>query len=285
MIILGVRTDLAVEFTADKTKLEDGIASNTYTDGGIKVSTVEIKSKEASKKLGKPEGKYITLESNSSINLFEQEGLREIIARELSDILGEISGSVLTVGIGNVTITPDALGPKVADGVLATRHISSHLAEKIGLQGLRPVSVLSPGVLGQTGMEVKEVIDGAVSRVKPSVIILIDALAAREVSRLCNTVQISNTGISPGSGVGNSRSEISKETVGVRCVTVGVPTVVEASTLCFDLTGHDCRDHEPLIVTPRDIDRMIERSSKVISEAVNIALQPEIDSDILMSVV
>ena len=140
-------------------------------------------------------------------------------------------------------------------------------------------------MLGQTGMEVKEVLQGAIEKVKPSLIILVDALAAREISRLGNTVQISNTGISPGSGVGNSRNEISYKTVGVRCVTVGVPTVVEASTLCYDLTGQSGRDHEPLIVTPKDIDRIINKSGKVISSVLNAVLQPEIAEDILISVV
>ncbi len=283
--MLGIRTDLAIEFAADKIKGLNGIESKCYTEEDIKISTVEVKTAEASNTLGKPKGKYITLESNGSVNLFELGGLRGIIAREIKQVLGEISGNALAVGIGNITVTPDALGPKVAEGVLATRHISRQLAEKIGLSGLKSVSVLSPGVLGQTGMEAKEVIMGTISSVKPSVIILIDALAARDIGRLCNTVQISDTGICPGSGVGNRRSEISLETVGVRCVTIGVPTVVEASTLCFDLTGHESRDHDPLIVTPRDIDRLIERASKVISEALNIALQPEIDSEILMAVV
>lgn len=285
MIILGVRTDLAIEFAADKQRPISGVESTCYKEKGVKVSTVEIKTEEAANTLGKPKGKYITLESENTTNLFELCGLCEIIAREVKQVLCEVLGTVLVVGIGNVTVTPDALGPKVAEGVLATRHISGELAEKIGLKGLKSVSVLSPGVLGQTGMEVKEVIEGAISAVTPSVIVLVDALAARDIKRLCNTVQISNRGICPGSGVGNSRSEISRETVGVRCVTIGVPTVVDASTLCFDLTGNESPNHEPLIVTPRDIDRLIERSSKVIAEALNIALQPEIDSEILTAVV
>ncbi len=282
---MGVRTDLAIEFAADKQRPKSGIESACYKENGVKVSTVEIKTEEAAKYIGKPKGKYITLESDGVINLFELCGLREIVAREIKQVLCETSGNVLVVGIGNITITPDALGPKVAEGVLATRHVSGELAEKIGLTGLKSVSVLSPGVLGQTGIEVKEIIKGAILSVNPSVIILVDALAARDIGRLCNTVQISDKGICPGSGVGNSRSEISVETVGVRCVTIGVPTVVDASTLCYDLTGNESPNHEQLIVTPRDIDRLIERSSKVISEALNIALQPEIDSGILMAVV
>ena len=224
---MGIRTDLAIEFAADKQRPQSGIENTCYKENGVKVSTVEIKTEEAAKNTGKPKGKYITLESDSTINLFELCGLREIVAREIKRVLCKTSGNVLVVGIGNVTVTPDALGPKVAEGVLATRHISGELAEKIGLTGLKSVSVLSPGVLGQTGIEVKEIIEAAIFSVNPSVIVLVDALAARDIGRLCNTVQISDKGICPGSGVGNSRSEISVETVGVRCVTIGVPTVVD----------------------------------------------------------
>lgn len=282
---MGVRTDLAVEFAADKTDNKRGIKLEKYEDGGIRVSTVRILTEQAACQLGKPIGKYITLESVGGANLFELEALNRMMAAELKSVVGEVNGTVLVVGIGNVTVTPDALGPRVAEGVLATRHISSELANRIGLVGLRSVSVLSPGVLGQTGMEVKEIVDGAIGKVSPSLLILVDALAAREISRLGNTVQISDTGISPGSGVGNSRSEISQSTVGVRCITVGVPTVVEASTLCYDLTGQSGRDHEPLIVTPRDIDRIINKASKVIAAAINSTLQPEIAEDVIVSVV
>ena len=249
------------------------------------MSEVAISTKEAEEMLGKPCGTYITLETAKGIDIFETEELRDLLVSELKKLLGEKNSDVMVVGIGNKTVTPDALGPKVAEDVLATRHISRELAEKIGLKGLRPVCILSPGVLGQTGIEAKEIIDGAVERTRPSAVILVDALAAREVSRLGSTVQISNTGISPGSGVGNARSEISKKTIGVDCFTIGVPTVVDAYTLCSDLTGRGDPEHEPMVVTPRDIDRLIEKSAKVISSALNIVLQPEIESDIILSVV
>lgn len=281
---MGIRTDLATEFAADKQHDDGGIAIKKYNTSGIHVSNVEILTDKAADEIGKPVGKYVTLESEGAVSIFDIDSLLDLLSAELRGLVGKVK-NVLVVGIGNTTVTPDALGPKVAERVLATRHISDELAEKIGLNGLKPVSVLSPGVLGQTGIEVKEIINGAVKYVKPDAVILIDALAAREVSRLGSTVQISNTGISPGSGVGNARAEISEKTLGVKCITIGVPTVVDATTLCFDLTGKESRDHEPLIVTPRDIDRLIERSSKVISDAVNIALQPEIDRDILLSVV
>ncbi len=282
---MNIRTDLAVEFAADKKSSQSGIEVEKYKKGNIKVSTVKITGQKAAQNVGRPIGKYVTLESDSGINLFELEELGEILQNELKSIIGVVDKTALVVGIGNTDITSDALGPMAASGVLATRHIGNELAQKIGLCGLKSVSVLTPGVLGQTGMETKEVIEGAVEKILPSVIILIDALAAREVSRLCNTIQISDSGISPGSGVGNSRSEISEKTVGIRCVTIGVPTVVYASTLCYDLTGHSTKDHEPLIVTPRDIDRLTNSASKVISTALNVVLQPNIDPLVLMSVV
>ena len=189
------------------------------------MSEVAISTKEAEEMLGKPCGTYITLETAKGIDIFETEELRDLLVSELKKLLGEKNSNVMVVGIGNKTVTPDALGPKVAEDVLATRHISRELAEKIGLKGLRPVCILSPGVLGQTGIEAKEIIDGAVERTRPSAVILVDALAAREVSRLGSTVQISNTGISPGSGVGNARSEISKKTIGVDCFTIGFAAI------------------------------------------------------------
>ena len=187
--------------------------------------------------------------------------------------------------LGNRNITPDALCPAVADKILATRHLSPYLRRQTGLTGLKDVSVIQPGVLGQTGMEAKEIIEGAVERLHPDAIIIVDALAAREVARLGRTVQLSNTGIAPGSGVGNSRTELSEKTLGVKCVTVGVPTVVDASTLCYDLIGENRREHESMIVTPRDFDRMIENSGQVIAYSLNIALQPDVDAETLISCV
>lgn len=282
---MKVRTDLAVEFMADKTEDADGVAVHKYKVDSILVTNVEILTEDAAKKIGRPMGKYVTLETDSKINIFELDELRELMIAEVRGLVGRIKGSILVVGIGNTTVTPDALGPKTARGVLATRHISSDLAEKIGLSGIKSVSVLSPGVLGQTGMEVKEIIEGAIERIKPQTVILIDALAAREVSRLGSTVQLSNTGIVPGSGVGNSRAELSESTLGVKCVTIGVPMVVDASTLCYDLTGVSSKEHDTLIVTPRDIDRIIEKSSQTISYVLNFALQPDTDVELLLSCV
>lgn len=282
---MSIRTDLAVEFMADKTQDSQSVAVHKYKVDDILVTNVEILSESAAKEIGKPMGKYVTLETNGKINIFELDELRELMIAEVRGLVGRIEGDILVVGIGNTTITPDSLGPKVAKNVFATRHISPELAKKIGLGEIKSVSVLSPGVLGQTGIEVKEIIEAAIEKIKPQTIVLIDALAAREVSRLGCTVQLSNTGIVPGSGVGNSRAELSQESLGVKCVTIGVPMVVDAATLCYDLTGISKKQHETLIVTPRDIDRLVEKSSQIISYVLNYALQPDADVELLLSCV
>lgn len=282
---MGIRTDIAVEFMADKTEREDSVSVKKYDVDGIEVTNVEILSESAAREIGKPVGKYVTLETRDKYNIFDLDKLREILIAEIRGLLGRIdtSSHILVVGIGNKTVTPDALGPKSAEGVLATRHFPKELIDALDLSGLRSVSVLCPGVSGQTGMEVREILEGAIERTKPQAVIIIDALAAREVSRLGKTVQLSDTGLAPGSGVGNRRSELSEKTLGVRCITVGVPTVVDAATLSFDLTGDENKEHEPLIVTPREIDRMIEKSSQVIAYALNCALQPDADVEALIS--
>ena len=282
---MGIRTDIAVEFMADKVNCDDSVAVHKYDVDGIEVTNVEILNEKGAKIVGKPVGKYVTLETNENINIFDMEKLREILIAEIRGLVGRIEGTVLVVGIGNKTVTPDALGPKVAEGVMATRHISEKLAKSLGLEHLKSVSVICPGVLGQTGIESKEIIMATVERIKPQALVIIDALAAREVARLGKTIQLSNTGLTPGSGVGNARSELTEKTLGVKCVTIGVPTVVDASTLSYDLTGKNNPKHEPLIVTPRDIDRMIKKSAEVISYAVNFAIQSDVDVETLLACV
>lgn len=213
------------------------------------------------------------------------------IKNELFSLVPQ-DGVVLVVGLGNTNITPDALGPKTASRVLATRHITQEIARSVGLEGLRGVAVLSPGVLGQTGIETSEIIMGTIQRVNPSAVIVIDALASRRLSRLGCTVQMADTGISPGSGVGNVRTEISQDTLGVPVISVGVPTVVDATTLAYDLIGTQPQDTqlvEPrgakMIVTPREIDILIDRAAQLLSHSINCALQPSIEPDILLSLV
>lgn len=282
---MSVRTDIAVELINDGAEDFSGVTSKEYTVDEFKVTDVEILTTAAAERIGKPEGKYITVESSECFDISHGDRLTELLADEMKALLSDDDGNILVVGVGNLTVTPDALGPKAAAGVLATRHIDKELAGKIGLDGLRSVSVLSPGVLGQTGIELFEIVESAVKKINAGTVVLIDALAAREISRLGKTVQLSNTGIIPGSGVGNSRLELSRSTLGVECMTIGVPTVVDAVTLCYDMTGVACKNHEPFIVTQRDIDKIIEKSAKMISDALNIALQPQIDKELLMSCV
>ena len=197
-------------------------------------------------------------------------------------------GEALAAGLGNTEITPDALGPQSMKYILATRHITGEYARVAGLEKLRGVSVLAPGVLGQTGIEVCELLKSVVKSICPKVLIVIDALAAKELSRLGCTVQISNTGIIPGSGVGNRRQEISEKTIGIPVIAVGVPTVVDAVTLVYDLAGQEATVHpkgEGMIVTPKEIDLLIERAAKLTGMAVNCALQREYDFDTLAALV
>lgn len=231
-----------------------------------------VSTEEAAKKLNKPIGTYVTVDTGDiASGTVEADGAADILSSVISRFL-QNEKSFLVVGLGNMTLTVDALGPLAAEGILATRHIESAFAESIGLTGLKSVSVLAPGVLGQTGMEAYEVIKAVCAAVRPEAVIVIDALAAAEHHRLGKTVQINNFGISPGSGVGNRRREISRQTLGVPVVAIGIPTV--AAT-----------EHDSLIITSRECDLLTRRSAELIAHAVNFALQPAIGRDILLSLV
>lgn len=278
------RTDLAIEAAAD---LEDIIVEENSL-GEVIISSISVDNDEQSKRIGKPKGKYITVQvpdfgKNGGFDADAHSAIKSEILKLLPK-----EGTVLVVGIGNTDITPDALGPKTADGILATRHISGELAKSIGLQGIRSVAVLSPGVLGQTGIESQEIVKSVVARIKPVCVICIDALVAGSLSRLGNTVQISDSGISPGSGVGNRRAELSEATLGAKVISVGVPTVVNAQTIVNDILEKEYENIESyadMIVTPREIDLMIDRSAEMISFAINCALQQSIDPKVLQGLV
>lgn len=278
---MDIRTDLAIEQVENVEDSANGIKQTVKWVGKIQVRDVEITNSSAAKKIGRPIGKYTTIECNKMLNTSFSKDIILAVKSTLTDILPKC-GTILVVGVGNTEITSDALGPKTASKILATRHIIGELAENIGLKGLRSVVALSPGVLGQTGMEVKEILEGAISLVRPTAIIAVDALAARSISRLGNTIQISDTGIAPGSGIGNSRTEISQKALGVPCISIGIPTVVDAATLCFDLTGVNKTEHNLMIVTPKDIDMLIEKASDLLGSAINMAIQPKVDTDALM---
>ncbi|MDD2955057.1 MAG: GPR endopeptidase [Oscillospiraceae bacterium] len=288
---MNFRTDLAVELAEiHKSELPNGIETTVQRDGDIRIERTRITSEAAARAMGKPQGAYITIEAapfSSSVTPADEEA--EILAGEIASLLGHRDGLILVAGLGNADITPDALGPLAAGQILATRHMTGKAAEAAGLSSLRPVAAIAPGVLGQTGIETSEIIASLCQKIKPSGAIIIDALAARSLFRLGNTIQLSDSGISPGSGVQNRRRELSRQTLGVPVLSIGVPTVVDGLTLCLDLLeGQDpppqCLQSvspqgREMMVTPRDIDQLVARAAGVVAMGVNRALQPELSPE------
>lgn len=283
---MNFRTDLALErceFLGKKSI--NGVAIETFEATKAKVTRIDVLNEEGAEIVGKPVGRYVTVEVTPFAKhaQFIDDSL-SAVAEEIKRLIPE-KGSVLVAGLGNMKITPDALGPKCASMIFATRHITGELLKATGLSGLRCVSAFSTGVMGETGAESGEMIKGVVDILKPDLVITIDALAARNVDRLGTTIQMCNTGIIPGSGVGNSRQEISEKTVGVPVISIGVPTVVDAATLILDCGGSGVDEQDiieqagSMMVTPREIDLMIERAAKLTSLALNCALQPEISPE------
>ncbi|MBR2152202.1 MAG: GPR endopeptidase [Clostridia bacterium] len=287
---MNIRTDLALERRELVNDECQGVECDEYTKGNAKITRIKVLNKQGEEAVGKPIGTYITIEGDLISNeLPSDDNRRNAVSEELKRLLPK-DGTILVAGLGNSDITPDALGPKTASGILATRHIDKDLAETLGLGNLRSVSAISPGVLGKTGIETVEIINGIISRVKPSAVIIIDALASRRLSRLGTTIQISDSGICPGSGVGNSRSEISEKTVGVPVIAIGVPTVVDASTLAEDIMQIKGENTPPadsigMMVTPREIDTVIDRASGVLSMAINCALHPQMSAEDLSALI
>ena len=285
---MQLRTDLAIESNEEFKKETEGTEISTCRCGNVTVTTLDVTTQTAAKRLNKPVGRYVTAEGLKLSSSFKD--VREhimLIADKLRSMLPE-NGTVLAVGLGNRRITPDALGPESTGYMLATSHIKGEIAKSAGLDGLRSVSVIAPGVLGDTGIEAADVILGTVKTIKPAAVIVIDALAARSLSRLGNTVQLCNTGISPGSGVGNHRMAVDEKTLGIPVIGMGVPTVVDACTLVNDLSGKDVADNIPasgMMVTPREIDLLTERAAKLLGMAVNCALHKNIDFDVIAELV
>lgn len=281
---MSVRTDLAAELAA-QAKPIPGLEQQEERFGCLHFHTVRITGGKAAQAVQKPMGRYVTV-TTPPFQKAEEITEEEIaaIARQIAAMLPE-QGLIFVVGLGNNDITPDAIGPRTVHQILATRHIGEELKKQARLERLRPVAVLSPGVLGQTGIETCEIIAAVVRDVNPAAVVVVDALAAREATRLGNTIQIADTGISPGSGVQNSRRELSRDTLGVPVVSVGVPTVIDATTLASELLQGEedleqCRMlFEPrgtqMMITPREIDQLLSRACKTLSLALNKALQPE----------
>ena len=283
MVYRMPRTDLAVEahrVRAGAARLE-GVEVRESDRSGFRITTVEVRSPAASAELCKPIGVYHTVTLEPVLRREEEAfssavGLLSELIRDLLPTNDRFSA--LVVGLGNRAITPDAIGPHTAESVLATRHLQVQSAELFS--AFRPVCVLSPGVLGTTGIEAARMVNAVAADLKPGVVIAVDALACSEPERLCRTIQISDTGISPGSGVGNHREALNRDSLGVPVIAVGVPTVMDVRTVS------DSDALEGLFVTPRDIDTMVSDFSKLTGYAINLALQPELsiqDLDLLLS--
>lgn len=291
-----------------------GVIVDTEKSPEMTISRVRIVNEEGERALGKPKGYYVTLEvprlRDKDPELTEK--VSKNLAEELKTMIDlPVDSTVLVIGLGNWNVTPDSLGPKVVEKLLVTKHLLEIIPEKFNAKkGLRPVCALAPGVLGITGIETGEIIKGVVERVKPDLVIVIDALAARSLERISTTIQISDSGIQPGSGVGNRRMAISRESIGVPVIAVGVPTVVDAATVASDTLDMIISEFErqarpdsefykmlktlnnqeryqlirevlypfvgELVVTPKEIDSLVENTARTLSGGLNLALHPGI---------
>lgn len=306
------RTDLALERRDIYQKLNklqkiDGVESTEEEiDNNLKVSRVKITDINGEKALGKPIGNYVTVDVKKLKLAGEDEIQKtsQVLSEELKKILDLHTNKqedILIVGLGNIYVTPDSLGPKVINEIDVTRHIIKYLPQYIE-EGARPVSAISPGVLGTTGIETVEILKGIVDNIHPKLLIVIDALASRSIERISSTIQISDTGIVPGAGVGNTRQEISEKTLGVPVIAIGIPTVVELATLVSDgidifidrlqekaesndflnkLQQNDKYEEVKealnvgeynMIVTPKEIDDLIENMKDIVARGINFAI-------------
>jgi spore protease len=292
-----IRTDLAMEATEALGRQQiPGVNVVNEVIEGLKKTKVSITTPEGEKALGKKIGTYVTFESNKMAHgdaVFD-ETCSKALAAEIKAMAGDaLNGVILVVGLGNRMVTPDSLGPAVCDMVFVTRHIHEYAPEALD-ERMGNVSAISPGVLGITGIETGEVIEGIVDRIKPSLVIAIDSLASRSMDRVRTTLQIGDSGISPGAGIGNKRKALDKESLGMPVFALGVPLVVYASTIAQDLveasmdkTPQDTRvkdrmqeilksmtdtEGADMIVTPKEIDKVVQDLAKIISDALNLSL-------------
>ncbi|WP_308856269.1 GPR endopeptidase [uncultured Oscillibacter sp.] len=282
------RTDLALEArelwqeSAQRTSRLSGVKATKSKLEGYGLTRVDILDQRGEEALGKPAGSYLTIDLTTFWQRkadFFPRAVRAV-GTQLKAMVPQ-EGPVLVVGLGNAAMTPDAVGPLTADSVLVTRHLISAMPRQFA--GFRPVSVVRTGVLGTTGVESAESVAGIAEQVRPAAIIAVDALASRRRERVCATVQLSDTGITPGSGVGNHRAALNRETLGVPVIAVGIPTVVDAATLAADLLEEAGVEHidadrlrqgqGSMMVTPRDIDAQVRDLSKVVGYGINWALQ------------
>ncbi|GKU23614.1 GPR endopeptidase [Clostridium folliculivorans] len=317
--MINVRTDLAVEarelYKQINKREADGIISEEEEIDNIKVTTVTIVNEDGAAKIGKPIGTYITIDIPEFTHYDGEimDDVSEVLNNSMQKLIGvNTSKTALVVGLGNWNVTPDALGPKVVEKLMITRHLKAVMPDSID-ESVRPVCALAPGVLGITGIETGEIIKAVADKIKPDMVICIDALASRSIRRVNRTIQIANTGISPGAGIGNKRMEINEENLGIPVIAIGVPTVVDAATIVNDamdlvldemvsqsteggefykmLSNIDKNEKSHLIksllnpyvgdlmVTPKEVDVVIDSVSKIISNGLNMALQSNLDMD------
>lgn len=311
---MTIRTDLAIEAREMYQDLPEGVECQNVEMDKIKITRVKITSDRGAEKIGKPVGNYITIEAagirENDREIFDR--VSEALSDELRSLIN-VSGDshILAAGLGNRFITPDSIGPKAVAHLLVTRHLKELMPEAVD-DSLRPVSAVAPGVLGLTGIETGEIIKGIVDKIKPSLVIVIDALASRRMERVGASIQIADTGISPGSGVGNNRRELSLASLGVPVIAIGVPMVVDAASVAndaielvigqirkeaaedsvFKLLDKLSQDEQyeliykamqpsaaNMIVTPKEVDALSERVSKVIADGINRALQSALDKE------
>lgn len=285
------RTDLALERHEMLNKEQvEGVHYETKQKDDATITLVEVLDEFGEKQVGKPKGKYYTVDVPEFSHETELlDGRLKALTEVITDMLPKGEKSVLVVGIGNDNITPDALGPLCAEQIFSTRHLKAEFSSELGLPEFNPVASISTGVLGQTGIETAEYIKGIVNLINPKAVIAIDALASRKLQRLGRTVQLSDTGISPGAGVGNNRARIDEKTLGIPVIAIGIPTVVDGKTLVYDLAKNDSnidnisKEAETVMVIPRDIDMIIKRASRLLALSINCALQPHIEPEFLLS--
>ncbi len=289
------RTDLAVEIREsiekDNEEIEGVVLDEQpFENGRGKMTTVIIRNAKGSKAMGRPIGTYITLEQSGEWEQEDHDDIIEPIQKALSKLgIGKEHETVCVVGLGNQQVTSDALGPKVVNALLVTRHLKKEFGQDFMEENeYGDLSAIAPGVMAQTGMETHEVISSLIDITKPDCLIIVGALASRRLERLCTTVQITDTGISPGSGVGNHRKELSKKSLGVPVVAVGVPTVVDTGTIVADrmeevLGRQGCsqdeiekfihqvigKEMDAVFVTPKNVDELVDKLSKDIAKAIN----------------
>ncbi|MCL2323157.1 MAG: GPR endopeptidase [Oscillospiraceae bacterium] len=311
-------SDLAVEMQEaykEQDEKTPGVRLNESKHENISISHVEVLNDVGAEKMGKPIGNYITIDIPPYAHYDAEtvDSLSRAVSTKLSELIDLKDEDVaLVVGLGNWNVTPDALGPKVISKIMITRHLMQLVPDNID-DKVRPVCGISPGVLGLTGIETGEIIKGVVEKIKPKLVICIDALAARKLSRVHRTVQICDTGISPGGGIGNRRMEINEKNIGAKVIAIGVPTVVNATVIANDAIEmifeemidkygdeEDFRKmisfineddkwsviqnvltpfYSDLAVTPKDVDQVVDSLAKILANSVNIALQPALTLD------